>query len=95
MVEALLVPEGAQCISLGPQTPIEDIRRAALAHEVQVVRCRSPARSRCGRRATARLAAATAAARARDLGRGRDDTAHSQGVAGVLLVSDIGGTLGR
>jgi len=37
MVEALLVPEGAQCISLGPQTPIEDIRRAALAHETQVV----------------------------------------------------------
>ena len=34
MVEALLVPEGAQCISLGPQTPIEDIRRAALAHDV-------------------------------------------------------------
>ncbi len=37
MVEALLVPEGAQCISLGVQTPIEDIRRAALAHEVHVV----------------------------------------------------------
>ena len=37
MVEALLVPEGAQCISLGAQTPIEDIRRAALAHEVNVV----------------------------------------------------------
>jgi DNA-binding transcriptional MerR regulator/methylmalonyl-CoA mutase cobalamin-binding subunit len=37
MVEALLVPEGAQCISLGVQTPIEDIRRAALAHEAQVV----------------------------------------------------------
>ena len=37
MVEALLVPEGAQCISLGPQTPIEDIRRAALAHEAHVV----------------------------------------------------------
>lgn len=37
MVEALLVPEGAQCISLGAQTPIEDIRRAALAHEVHVV----------------------------------------------------------
>ena len=36
MVEALLVPEGAQCISLGPQTPIEDIRRAALAHQVHV-----------------------------------------------------------
>ena len=37
MVEALLVPEGAQCISLGAQTPIEDIRRAALAHEADVV----------------------------------------------------------
>ena len=37
MVEALLVPEGAQCISLGVQTPIEDIRSAALAHDVHVV----------------------------------------------------------
>jgi DNA-binding transcriptional MerR regulator/methylmalonyl-CoA mutase cobalamin-binding subunit len=37
MVEALLVPEGAQCISLGVQTPIDDIRRAALAHEVDVI----------------------------------------------------------
>ena len=37
MVEALLVPEGAQCISLGVQTPIEDVRSAALAHDVQVV----------------------------------------------------------
>ena len=37
MVEALLVPEGAQCISLGPQTPLEDIRRAALAHKAHIV----------------------------------------------------------
>jgi len=37
MVEALLVPEGAQCISLGAQTPLEDIRGAALAHAVDVV----------------------------------------------------------
>jgi len=37
MVEALLVPEGAQCISLGTQTPFEDIRRAALAHKAHVV----------------------------------------------------------
>jgi len=37
MVEALLVPEGVQCISLGVQTPIDDIRRAALAHDVDVV----------------------------------------------------------
>jgi DNA-binding transcriptional MerR regulator/methylmalonyl-CoA mutase cobalamin-binding subunit len=37
MVEALLVPEGAQCVSLGVQTPLDDIRRAALAHKVHVV----------------------------------------------------------
>ena len=37
MVEALLVPEGAQCISLGVETPLDDVRRAALAHEVDVV----------------------------------------------------------
>jgi DNA-binding transcriptional MerR regulator/methylmalonyl-CoA mutase cobalamin-binding subunit len=37
MVEALLVPEGAQCISLGVQTPLEDIRRAALAHKTHLV----------------------------------------------------------
>lgn len=37
MVEALAVPEGAQCISLGTQTPVEDIREAALAHKVQIV----------------------------------------------------------
>ena len=37
MVEALLVPEGAQCISLGTQTPLDDIVRAALAHKVHIV----------------------------------------------------------
>jgi hypothetical protein len=37
MVEALLAPEGAQCISLGVQTPLEDVRRAALAHRVDLV----------------------------------------------------------
>jgi len=37
MVEALLVPEGTQCISLGVQTPLEDIRRAALAHKAHLV----------------------------------------------------------
>jgi len=37
MVEALLVPEAAQCLSLGVQTPLEDIRRAALAHSVDIV----------------------------------------------------------
>ena len=37
MADALLTPEGAQCISLGTQTPFEDIRRAAAAHKVNVV----------------------------------------------------------
>jgi DNA-binding transcriptional MerR regulator/methylmalonyl-CoA mutase cobalamin-binding subunit len=37
MVEALLVPEGVQCISLGPMVPLEDIRRAAVAHKVHIV----------------------------------------------------------
>lgn len=37
MVESLLAPEGAQCISLGPQTPVDDVRRAALAHKVDIV----------------------------------------------------------
>ncbi len=37
MVEAMMVPEGAQCISLGPQTPLEDIRRATIAHKVHIV----------------------------------------------------------
>ena len=37
MVEALMVPEGAQCISLGPQTPLMDIRRATVAHKANIV----------------------------------------------------------
>jgi MerR family transcriptional regulator, light-induced transcriptional regulator len=37
MVEALLVPEAAQCISLGVQTPLDDIRRAATAHGAHLV----------------------------------------------------------
>src|SRR5512147_1721222 len=37
MVEALLVPDGAQCVSLGTQTPIEDIRRAVLAHRANIL----------------------------------------------------------
>jgi methanogenic corrinoid protein MtbC1 len=37
MVEAMMVPEGVQVISLGPQTPLEDIRRAAVAHKAHIV----------------------------------------------------------
>jgi len=37
MVEALLASESAACISLGTQTPFDDIRRAAVAHKAHVV----------------------------------------------------------
>jgi DNA-binding transcriptional MerR regulator/methylmalonyl-CoA mutase cobalamin-binding subunit len=37
MVEGMLAPEGAQCISLGLQTPIDDIARAASAYAVDVL----------------------------------------------------------
>jgi methanogenic corrinoid protein MtbC1 len=37
MVEALLVLEGAQCMSLGTQTPIVDIGNAAGAYEVDAI----------------------------------------------------------
>jgi methanogenic corrinoid protein MtbC1 len=37
MVEAMLVPEGVQCISLGTQTPLEDIRRAVVAHKAHIL----------------------------------------------------------
>lgn len=37
MVGALLALDGAYCVPLGPQTPLEDIANAALAHEVDVV----------------------------------------------------------
>lgn len=37
MVEALLAPEGAQCVSLGLQTPLDDVRRAAVAYAIDIV----------------------------------------------------------
>ena len=37
MVEAMLVPEGVQCVSLGTQTPLEDIRRATVAHKAHIL----------------------------------------------------------
>ncbi len=37
MVEALLALDGASCISLGAQTPLLDIERAALAHHADIV----------------------------------------------------------
>lgn len=37
MVEAMLVPEGAHCVSLGTQTPVQDIRNMAISREFDVV----------------------------------------------------------
>lgn len=37
MAEAVLVPEGATCISIGVQTPLGDIRTAAIAGQFDVV----------------------------------------------------------
>ena len=37
MVEAMLVPEGASCVSLGTQTPIADIRNAAESGRFDIV----------------------------------------------------------
>jgi hypothetical protein len=95
MVEALLVPEGAQCISLGPQTPIEDIRRAALAHEGAgggaVVLRRVPGAA--GGRWLASLRRQLPPAVAIWAG-GEMTRRIRKALPGVLLVSEIGGTLG-
>ena len=37
MVEAMLVPEGARCVSLGTRTPVQDIRNMAVSGEFDVV----------------------------------------------------------
>ena len=37
MVEALLALEGCHCLSLGPQTPLADIARAAQVHHADIV----------------------------------------------------------
>jgi methylmalonyl-CoA mutase cobalamin-binding subunit len=95
MVEALLVPEGAQCISLGPQTPIEDIRRAAVAHDVQVIALSFsgafPVRQAGDGLAALRrqLPAAVAIWAGGEMTRRIRKT-----LPGVLLVADIGGTVG-
>ena len=79
MVEALLVPEGAQCISLGTQTPLEDIRRAALAHKVAYRRAvvLGGVSAAAGQRRPGDAAAARGRADGA-LGRRRNDAARAQ-----------------
>ena len=95
MVEALLVPEGAQCISLGPQTPIEDIRRAAVAHDVQVVALSFsgafPVRQAGDGLASLRRQLPSTVA----IWAGGEMTRRiRKTLPGVLLVADIGDTIG-
>src|SRR5450631_1102774 len=94
MVEALLVPEGAQCISLGTQTPIDDIRNAALAHKVQIVAlsfsAAFPLRQAGEGLATLRRALPPQVA----LWAGGDMTRRlRKSLPGVLLVPDLGDTV--
>jgi len=94
MVEALLVPEGAQCISLGVQTPPDDVRRAALAHNTDIVAL-SFSGAYPPRQAIGELAALR-----RDLPRTRALWAGGgmtgrlrRPVAGVELIPDLAGTI--
>ena len=94
MVEALLVPEGAQCISLGIQTPIDDIRNAAVAHKVHIVALSFssafPLRQAGEGLATLRRALPPAVA----LWAGGDMTSRlRKSLPGVLLVPDLGDTV--
>ena len=94
MVEALLVPEGAQCISLGTQTPIDDIRNAALAHKVHIVAlsfsAAFPLRQAGEGLATLRKALPPQVA----LWAGGDMTRRlRKSLPGVLLVPDLGDTV--
>ena len=74
-----MVPEGVHCISLGPQTPLEDIRRAALAHKVHIVALSFSAAFPL-RQATDGLADAAppAAVAGVAVGRRRDDAPRAQ-----------------
>jgi len=95
MVEALLVPEGAQCISLGVQTPLEDIRRAALAYGADVVAV-SFSNAFAVRQASDGLAALRRQLPpAVSLWAGGDMTRRvRRTLPGVVLISELAGTLG-
>ena len=94
MVEALLVPEGVQCISLGTQTPLDDIRNAALAHKVHIVAlsfsAAFPMRQAGESLATLRRALPAQVA----LWAGGEMTRRlRKSLPGVLLVPDLGDTV--
>ena len=91
MAEALLALEGCHCMSLGTQTPLGDIVRAAQMHDADVVALSF----------TAVLAAPAVLAALRDLRRqlpartalwvgGACQALYQRPLAGVLALSDIG-----
>ena len=91
MAEALLALEGCHCMSLGTQTPLGDIVRAAQMHDADVVALSF----------TAVLAAPAVLAALRDLRRqlpartalwvgGACPALYQRPLAGVLALSDIG-----
>ena len=94
MAEALLVPEGAQCISLGVQTPPEEVRRAALAHDADIVALSFsgayPVRKAVGELAALRRALPSA----RTIWAGGGMTGRlPKPVAGVVLLPDLGAAI--
>jgi DNA-binding transcriptional MerR regulator/methylmalonyl-CoA mutase cobalamin-binding subunit len=95
MVEAIMVPEGVQCISLGPQTPLEDIRRAAVAHKAHIVALSFSAAFPL-RQATDGLATLRRELPAHvTLWAGGEMTARvRKTLPGVVLIPDLGSTIG-
>ena len=90
-----MVPEGAQCISLGPQTPLEDIRRAAHraqgAHRRAVVLGRV---SRCGRPPTGSPRCAASCPPQVTLWAGGEMTRRvRKTMPGVVLIPDLASTI--
>jgi len=95
MVEALLVAEGAQCVSLGPQLPLDDIRLAAAAHGADIVALSfsSAFPVRQAAESLARLRRHLPSALA--LWAGGDMTRRvRKTLPGVLLLPDLGGCVG-
>ena len=94
MAEALLVADGAQCVSLGTRTPLSDIRSAAIASGADVVAlsfsAAYPARQAVSALNTLRSTLPDQVAIWAGGGAMRDRARH---VPGVRVIGDIGDTL--
>jgi DNA-binding transcriptional MerR regulator/methylmalonyl-CoA mutase cobalamin-binding subunit len=94
MAEALLVADGAQCVSLGTRTPLSDIRAATIASAADVVAlsfsAAYPARNAVSALNTLRHAMPESVAIWAGGGAMRD---RGRQVPGVRVIGDIGDTL--